>query len=205
MTLHNWIKPELFSQEKVQKLRTTFSNHKPFPYLELPNFLDQEKIVSLLQALSKEEFSPKLSDLFQFSQTSDLLYCNNSVLNKFISVFSPKEMINFMQQVTTVKLNGKIDLFASIYQDTDFLLPHDDQVPGRKIAFMLYLNDLEEKDGGALALFESKNKTPTNVVKRFIPKAGTLVLFEVSSLSIHMVEEVLTDTQRITLSGWFYG
>lgn len=205
MTPNNWLNPEYFSEDKIKKLQASFSSNKPFPSLELPDFIKQEKFIELLQALSKQEFSPHHSDLFQFAQTFDLLYCDNPVLKEFISLFSSPELLQFMQQVTKIKLNGKIDLFGSIYQETDFLLPHDDQIPGRKIAFMLYLNDLEEADGGALALYESKNKTPTKVAKRILPKAGTLVFFEVSSLSIHRVEELLTNTQRITLSGWFYG
>ena len=205
MTLNNWINPEYLLEEKIKNFHSIFSSNQPFSHLELPHFVQQEKIIELLQALSRQEFSLKQSDLFQFSQTSDLLYCGNPVLKEFADLLSSPEFIDFMQKITKIKLKGKIDLFGSIYQDTDFLLPHDDQIPGRKIAFMLYLNDLEENDGGALAFYESKNKTPTKVMKRFIPKSGSLVFFEVSAVSIHMVEEVLTDTQRITLSGWFYG
>jgi len=205
MNLNNWLNPKSFSAENIQKLQSSFSNNKPFSHLELPDFIKQEKIIELLQTLSKQEFLPKQADLFQFSQTADLLYSNDAVLKEFIALLSSPEMIDFMQKVTNLKLNGKIDLFGSIYQDTDFLLPHDDRLAGRKIAFMLYLNDLDEKDGGALALYESKNKTPTKIAKRILPRAGIFALFEVSPLSFHAVEEVLTDTQRITLSGWFYG
>ena len=205
MTLRNWINPAYLSEERTKKLYKDFSDNKPFPSLELPGFIKQDKIIKLLQALSKQKFSSHLSDLFQFSQTFDLLYSDDAVLKKFTALLASPEMLDFMQKVTKLKLNGKIDLFGSIYQDTDYLLPHDDQVPGRKIAFMLYLNDLDEKDGGALALYESKNKTPTKIARRIIPKAGTVVFFEVSALSVHRVEETLTDTQRITLSGWFYG
>ncbi len=205
MTTNNWINHKQISQEKARTLQPIFAANQPFPHLEIPHFLKQEKIIALLQALGREEFSPHNSDLFQFSQTYDLLHSDDPVLKDFIAWLSSAEMIAFMQAATTIRLSGKIDLFGSIYQDTDYLLPHDDQVPGRKIAFMLYLNDLEEKDGGALALFESKNKTPTKVAKRYMPQAGSLIFFEVSDLSIHMVEEVLTDTQRITLSGWYYG
>jgi len=205
MKINNWLSPQNFSEEKIKRYQAAFSSNKPFPYLELANFIKPEKIIALLQALNEQEFSPKQADLFQFLQTSDLLYSDDPVLKEFIALFSSPELIALMHDVTNLKLNGKIDLFASIYQDTDFLLPHDDQLPGRKIAFMLYLNDLDEKDGGALAFYETKNKTPTKISKRIIPKAGTLVFFEVSPLSFHTVEEVVIDTQRITLSGWFYG
>ena len=205
MILNNWFNHEYLQEEKIKKLQATFSSNKPFHYLDLPDFVRPERVIELLKALSRQEFSPHQSDLFQFSQTYDLLHSDDPVLKEFAAWLSSSEMLQFMHKITRLKLSGKIDLFGSIYQDTDYLLPHDDQVPGRKIAFMLYLNDLEEQDGGALALYVSKNKTPTKVMKRFIPKAGSLIFFEVSALSTHMVEEVLTDTQRITLSGWYYG
>ena len=205
MTLNKWINPEYLSEEKSKKLQSTFSSNQPFPHLELPHFLKQEKIISLLQTLGDQEFAPHHSDLFQFAQTKDLLYTDDPVLKEFIGLLSSPEMIDLMQKITKIKLKGKIDLFGSIYQDTDYLLPHDDQLSGRKIAFMFYLNDLEEKDGGALGLYEVKNKTPNKITAKFIPKAGTLIFFAVSDLSIHTVEEILTDTQRITLSGWYYG
>ncbi len=205
MTPANWLNSEYFSEDKIRKLQTSFSSSKPFPHLELPNFFKQKKIIELLQALSEQEFFVKQSDLFQFSQTADLLYAKDKTIQEFVALLSSPKFIDLMEGITKMKLNKKVDLFGSIYQDTDFLLPHDDQLPGRKIAFMLYLNDLDEKDGGAVAFYESKNKTPTKIAKRIIPKAGALVFFEVSPLSIHTVEEVLSDTQRITLSGWFYG
>ena len=205
MILSNWVNLKYLSEGKLKPYPTDFSNHKPFPNLELNSFIKEERIIDLLQALSQEQFSPHHSDLFQFSQTFDLLHSNNLILKDFVSLLSSAEILDFMQRTTKLKLNGRIDLFGSIYQDTDYLLPHDDQVPGRKIAFMLYLNDLEEKDGGALVLYQSKNKTARDVAKRIVPAAGTIVFFEVSPLSVHRVEEVLTDTQRITLSGWFYG
>src|SRR3989344_9032774 len=205
MSQNNWINAEYLLVENIKKFNSAFVNNKPFSYLEIPHFLKQEKIIQLLQALGEQEFSPHQSDLFQFSQTYDLLHSDDPMLKEFAVWLSSTEMLQFMHNITKLKLNGKIDLFGSIYQDTDYLLPHDDQVPGRKIAFMLYLNDLEEKDGGALALYDSKNKTPTKIARRIIPKAGSLIFFEVSSLSIHTVEEILTDMQRITLSGWYYG
>jgi|SRR3989344_1126084 len=205
MILNNWLNPEYWSEEKIKKLHDSFLTNLPFPHLELPHFVNQKRIIKLLQSLTKEKFQSKQADLFQFSQTADLLHTNNKMIQEFISVWSSPKLIEYLKKITDLKISGKIDLFASIYQDTDFLLPHDDQIQGRMIAFMLYLNDLQEKDGGALAFYKCKNKNPYRISKMIIPKAGTLVFFEVSPLSFHRVEEVLTDTQRITLSGWFYG
>ncbi len=64
MIPNNWLNPEYLSDEKNNKLQTSFSTNKPFSHLELPHFLKQERIIELLQALSKQEFYPKQSDLF---------------------------------------------------------------------------------------------------------------------------------------------
>ena len=104
-----------------------------------------------------------------------------------------------MEETSGLKLNGRIDLFGSLYQDTDFLLPHDDRLSGRRIAFMIYLSDLDEKDGGALLLYGKKG------VKKIRPRSRSFVFFEVSDRSLHGVEEVVTKNKRYALSGWFHG
>ncbi|SRR3989338_9054964 len=171
---------------------------KPFLHQVITNFLPAEKARSLLKKVQKQQFHRKKSDLFQFSQTSDLLHEED--FKGIISHLTSKTFITYLEKSTGIELNGKIDLFASLYQDTDFLLPHDDQLPGRKIAFMLYVSDLTNNDGGAFLLFDKEK-----VVTRIIPRFNTFVFFEVSPKSLHGVEEVVTKKKRYTLSGWFYG
>ncbi|XP_047737201.1 prolyl 3-hydroxylase OGFOD1, partial [Hyalella azteca] len=43
---------------------------------------------------------------------------------------------------------------ASLYLHTDALLCHDDELEGRRVAFILYLGDLGAGDGGSLDLFD---------------------------------------------------
>lgn len=174
---------------------------KPFPHLEIKNFLKKKEIDKLLQKVKKQRFHLKKSDLFQFSQTDDLL--KNKDFKEIISYLTSKEYITYMEKTTGIKLNGKIDLFASLYQDTDFLLPHDDRLSGRKIAFMIYLSDLKKKDGGALLLYDKSNNAKE--VKIIEPKFNSFVFFEVSSQSLHGVEEVVSNKKRYALSGWFHG
>lgn len=58
----------------------------------------------------------------------------------------------------------KIDRFENCFVFQDYLLCHDDDihgtVEGRRIAYIYYLvpHDWEEKDGGALDLFETDGK-----------------------------------------------
>ena len=94
---------------------------------------------------------------------------------------------------------------AYVYGLGDFLLPHDDQVENRVIAYSLHLTpDLEEEDGGSLDLFEANKAGKSKLVKRIIPKFNSLNMFEVSDTSWHQVSEILTDIQRLTLTGWYH-
>ena len=93
----------------------------------------------------------------------------------------------------------------SVYGLGDFLLPHDDQVENRIIAYSLHLTpDLEESDGGSLDLFKANKEGKSQLVKSIIPKFNSLNLFEVSATSWHQVSEILTDIQRLTLTGWYH-
>ena len=203
--LNNWINKEYLTEDKIKSLNNLFIKNSPFPNLEMTRFLEKKKLIQLIKSIAKQPFHPKKSDLFQFSQTSDLLKVNDKVIQEFVSLLKSKEMVSFMHELTGLKLNGKIDLFCSIYQDTDYLLVHDDQLKGRKIAFMFYLSDLNEKDGGALALYDNKNKVPYMITKRVLPRLNSFVFFEVSPISFHSVEEVVSNKQRIALTGWFHG
>lgn len=58
-----------------------------------------------------------------------------------------------------------IDLAGQIYSPGDYLLCHDDQLEGRKVAFICYLVDEEwnlDEDGGSLDLYPSEFNHQTN-------------------------------------------
>ncbi|TRY89508.1 hypothetical protein DNTS_016075 [Danionella cerebrum] len=88
------------------------------------------------------------------------------------------------------------------------LLCHDDELEGRRVAFILYLVPLwEMNDGGTLDLFSTdEHCQPVSVVKSLLPRWNSLVFFEVSPVSFHQVAEVVSEEKcRLSLSGWFHG
>jgi prolyl 3-hydroxylase /prolyl 3,4-dihydroxylase len=192
---------------KYKKLESEkFRKAKPFPHLELPQFFDKKFLIPICNAIQKEPFYTKRSDLFQFKQTQDLISSKQAAIKELRKYLLSEEMISFMEQITGLKLKrGKLDLAGTMYEDTDYLLCHDDQLDKRKIAFLIYLSDMNEKDGGYLSLFSQKGGKPTKIVKKIIPKYNKLAFFEVSKISFHSVEEVKTDKQRIAIGGWYYG
>lgn len=205
ISLRDWINPRYLPTLSLQKLYASFSSNKPFPHLVLPSLFLPEKLERVTKALQRENFHLKDADLFTFYQTDDLKGTTNKILLEFRDLLSSSEFIQFMSSITGIRLiPRKIDLAGTLYTLTHHLLPHDDDLENRKVAFMLYLTTLQKKDGGALGLYASENRKATTIVKRIQPQANTFVFFTVSKSSFHEVEEVLSNQKRVALSGWFY-
>lgn len=181
-------------------LHLKFKNAKPFPFLHIKNFLPLKKANALKKALLSQTFEEKKSDLFFLFQTKDLLSASGEIKN-FRDYLSSVEFIEKIEQLTGKKLkHGALDCAGHVYSDTCFLLPHDDQLEGRSIAFVYYLSTLKQSEGGALELFDKNSR----VAKRIPATFNSFVIFEVSKKSMHQVSEVLVKKDRLSISGWFY-
>jgi Rps23 Pro-64 3,4-dihydroxylase Tpa1-like proline 4-hydroxylase len=193
----NWVNPVYL--KNVDGLRKQFPSNKPFPHLVLGNFF-AKRINSVAKALVKEKFYENNSDLFQFQQTDDCKNAKQPAVKEFYKFFSSKEFINLISKITNTKLKF-IDMSGFIYDDSDYLLPHDDRLSGRKIAYVVNLSkDFTPSDGGALQFFKG-NK----IVKTIPPTFNTLTIFKVSPKSLHQVQEVMSNKKRLTFAGWFHG
>ncbi len=191
-----WI--NLVYLKNIAGLKREFSANKPFPHLVLGNFFTR-KINKVADALFREKFYEHNSDLYQFQQTDDCKNAKQPAIKQFHKFFSSKEFIQFISKITNTKLKF-IDMSGFIYDDTDYLLPHDDRLSGRKIAYILNLTkNFTKADGGELQFFKD-NK----IVKSIPPTFNTFTIFKVSSKSVHQVEEVKSNKKRISFAGWFH-
>lgn len=203
--LSKWMNEELFGTEKIKILAREFKENNPFPHILIKDFLKEEKSKELLTELKKERFEEKQSDLFSLSQTPDFAATENVLLKEFYEFFCSKEFTKLMQELCRIKLKGGVDMAGSLYEDADYLLCHDDQLEGRKIAFVYYLSEgFREEDGGALAFLEDQGGKPGKMVERYFPLWNSLMIFEVSRKSWHEVEEVLTSKKRYAIGGWLH-
>lgn len=201
--LTDWLNAKYVGKEK--NLSIKFSKAKPFPHLQLSNFLRKDKADLLFKAISKEQFSLKESDLFKLLQSKDFANTNNIHIKSFRNFLASSEFINFMEKVTSTKLKqGTIDCGGSVYTSTCFLLPHDDRLDERSIAYIFYLSNLKKRDGGALKLYSAKNDKPLKVAKEMQPEYNSFSFFKVSKISYHEVGEVISDVPRISINGWFH-
>ena len=202
----NWINSAYTNEETLKKLNKDFFKSQPFHHIELKDFFKEEKINLILEELKNESYEEKDSDLFRLLQTKDLSISKQKNIREFVNLLNSKELIKLIEKITSITLKpGKTDISSVIYRQYDYLLCHDDLIENRKIAFILNLSGFNKDDGGKLQIFNSKNKAPTKIVKQIIPSINNLVLFQVSPISFHQVEEVYTEKERVTISGWFNG
>ncbi|MFT4250390.1 MAG: 2OG-Fe(II) oxygenase family protein [Candidatus Woesearchaeota archaeon] len=194
----NWMNPK----HEAEALAKKYQEATPYPHLQLPEFLTQKRFKALVEALSQEEFIHKESDLFSLAQTNNLQTSKNETIQEFISFMNSKETRKWFKTLTGVATTpGEIEVFGALYQDTDYLLCHDDQLEERKLAWILYLTTLDTEQGGGLALY-TDNNGPEKKVLAYQPEANSLALFTVSPQSWHEVEEVTDKIYRVSIGGW---
>lgn len=199
-----FINSELIIEEKIGELSEQFSQGELYKHLFIENFLDSRVAMRILAALKKEKFERKESDLFSFSQTGNLKYAKNRDLKIFYEFMSSEGLGKWIERISGIKLKiGKIDMFGSLYESCDYLLCHDDLIGERRIAFIYYLSDFADVEGGALIMYDCVDGDVGEEVKRISPAFNSILMFEVSEKSFHSVEEVIKG-ERWAIGGWWY-
>jgi hypothetical protein len=117
-----------------------------------------------------------------------------------------KDFSGFMHDLTSLVVKpGALDLAGSLYKPGDYLLCHDDQVEDRKIAYILYLSKgFTDRDGASFMLFNSSKGEPSILAEKHLPLFNHLMVFEVSTISFHAVEENLSAKDRYAVGGWLH-
>lgn len=181
---------------------------KPFSLCSLHNFLNSsDDIEGLKNELFDIDLHPKNNDLYKFHQSDDLKNYDTPYIRAFRDCLT-EQLHPWLKEVVGIPLDGTISLTCSKYTYTDVLLCHDDELEGRRIAFILYLvPSWGSSDGGTLDLFDTDfDGQPKDVVTSLVPRSNTLVFFEVTPVSFHQVAEIVSeDKVRLSVGGWFHG
>lgn len=197
------LRKELLSKEWMEQAKKAYTASKPYPHLRIEEVLEPMAFDALLQALQGCEFTHKESDLFSLAQTTDLAENPSPIIKEFVEYVNGEEFREWIKELTGQQATYA-DAFGAIYQDTDYLLCHDDQLEDRKVAYILYLTTLEEDEGGKLALYTDKDGHPDKATKRYEPVENSMTLFTVTDTSWHEVEEV-REASRVSIGGWLRG
>ncbi|XP_049329648.1 prolyl 3-hydroxylase OGFOD1 [Astyanax mexicanus] len=181
---------------------------EPFLHCKISNFVQNQSFVQGLQEeLLQLNFNSKSNDLYKFLQSDDLKKRKEHHISEIRSLLF-QQFRGWLEEVVGVGLEATVDLSCAKYEQTDVLLCHDDELEGRRVAFILYLlPPWNSSDGGTLDLYSTdEHQQPVGVVKSLVPCWNTLLFFEVSPVSFHQVSEVVSEGKcRLSLSGWFHG
>uniref|UniRef100_A0A8C9VY50 2-oxoglutarate and iron-dependent oxygenase domain containing 1 n=1 Tax=Scleropages formosus TaxID=113540 RepID=A0A8C9VY50_SCLFO len=182
-----WLKKEHLSHGSIEL------DCRPFPHCVIKNFIRNE---GFLENLEKElldlNFHEKSNDLYKFKQSDDLKKRKEAHIAGLRAVLFERFRL-WLSSVFAVELEPVVDVSCAKYEYTDVLLCHDDELEGRRIAFILYLvRPWESSDGGTLDLYSvDGNNQPKDIVKSLVPSWNTLIFFEVSPVSFHQEELLL--------------
>jgi len=178
----------------------------PFPHVVVRNFLDSPTLDLAIDALAGLEYDFKESDLFSYWASVELTDVNHPAINILRDDLGDQVWRKKVAESFKIKKLSSIDMAAYVYGLGDFLLPHDDQVEGRIIAYSLHLTpEITDEMGGALNIFKADKDGKSKLVNSLIPEYNSLIMFEVSDRSWHEVSEIVRDIQRLTVTGWYHG
>ena len=188
---------------KVEKISAV--KDSPYPHIVVKNFLDDSTLDLIIDALAGLEYDFKESDLFSYWASVELTDIDHPAINILRDDLGDKLWRNKVAEAFSSKPLSSIDMAAYVYGLGDFLLPHDDQVEERIIAYSLHLTpEITEEMGGALQIFDVDENNKSKLVDSIIPEYNSLIMFEVSKHSWHQVGEILQDIQRLTVTGWYH-
>ena len=143
----------------------------PFPHVIVKDFLDSATLDLAIDALAGLEYDFKESDLFSYWASIDLTDINHPAINILRNDIGDVTWRKKIAKSFKVKQFSSIDLAAYVYGQGDFLLPHDDQVEGRIIAYSLHLTpEITEETGGALNIFKANKEGKSKLVDSILPE-----------------------------------
>ena len=98
-----FINNELIHKEEINRLKEQFDKGKPYKHLVIKGLLKEGKAREVLDALIKEKFEYKESDLFSLKQTDDLKFTKNNSLKELYNFFSSEEFVNWIGKIIHIK------------------------------------------------------------------------------------------------------
>lgn len=176
------ISSEFFKEENVAAMRKAFQEHKPFPFHLMKDFLDIRYARQLMEELKTLDYFHRKNDLYEYAGSKDLKGVDSPLVSKFRSVLYSDRFRQLLKDITGIEVTGlekDVDINSAVYEDGHHLLCHDDQLSGRRIAYILYLvpehtdDDEDEGDEDVEPLAEKKKEEMSLEDKLNLPKDET--------------------------------
>ncbi|KAK9354557.1 Oxoglutarate and iron-dependent oxygenase degradation C-term-domain-containing protein [Lipomyces doorenjongii] len=226
--------PGLF--DKAAQYHAQHASSRPYKHCIIDELVSDTLLRRVRREITTQlHFTPKETDIYKLHQTGDLLNISGlsfrdrgklSALRSLRDSMYSSEFRAFITEICDCgPLSGlKQDMSINCYVKGSHLLTHDDVIGSRRVSYILYLPDPEDKDcgiedvhgrnlgwdpawGGALRLYEIDAKgAPKAEWNKVVPPAWNQLTFFVvqPGVSFHDVEEVVFDKPRLAISGWFH-
>ena len=181
------INSSLFEETTLNNLNSDFKAEAPFPHLQQQGFLEEVFAKQLAEELKGLDYALRKNDLYEFAQSKDLNDCKLPLITKFREVLYSAEFRQSLGAITGMELKSEVDMFAAVYERGHHLLPHDDQLNTRAVAFIMYFVPPAPEEEGAQPNTEKKTKKKKNKKQKVPPgpwmpeDGGALELLEVDS------------------------
>jgi len=173
----------LIKNKFMNDLYKFFNNEKQYEYWleKLISLTNESKLKYKLLSRPKnfkEEYSVYKNTLHNKNLIKKI---SNYVSKKFSSIYQKLNQFYFFEMVFAIAGKG--------YK----MKTHTDK-PTRIIVFLLYLNNLNEDEGGSLEVYSRQNHNEElKIHHKFKPEAGKLIVFLSNPISFHNVEEMRKD------------
>ncbi|KAK9375653.1 Oxoglutarate and iron-dependent oxygenase degradation C-term-domain-containing protein [Lipomyces chichibuensis] len=226
--------PGLF--DKAAQYHAQHASSRPYKHCIIDELVSDALLLRVRREITTQlHFTPKETDIYKLHQTGDLLNISGlssrdkeklSALHSLRDSMYSSEFRAFITEICDCgPLSGlKQDMSINCYVKGSHLLTHDDVIGSRRVSYILYLPDPEDKDcevedehgrnlgwdpawGGALRLYEIDAKgAPKAEWNKVVPPAWNQLTFFVvqPGVSFHDVQEVVFDKPRLAISGWFH-
>lgn len=180
---------------------------EPFPHMVITNFMNERTLRPLVEVLARLDYGLDETDRYSYLTTGDLKLNDEVMLRMLRQVLTDGEWLG---RVATLFDTGHLelqDLFACIYSQTDYHLPHTDLLKHRNISFILSLaQDLTEAKGGCIDLYQcDSDGLPVEAAKSLVLPFNSLTLLQVSQSSWYQFREVIAQQKVLLVRGWFGG
>jgi Rps23 Pro-64 3,4-dihydroxylase Tpa1-like proline 4-hydroxylase len=177
----------------------------PFPHVIIDRVLDDAVLDEVRAALAQEPHYPEHSEIVDGLGSAPGF--GQPRLSAFAAALGSDPCLAAIGAVTGKRVT-RAEVRSYVYPAGGYLLPHTDHRDdlGRQVAFAAYVHDEGTCGGGELELFACTMRgdeiLTTEPGRAIEPRSNRLVLFDVSSCSLHQICEV-TSGARVAFAGWF--
>ena len=224
--LSRWIQPQHLAEEALEGYRSAFRSG-PVPIIQIENFLSPDNAMRLYSFMSGEATytenyglikkdgarvdraawlaAPDSQRLYRFSVLTsgfENFSANAFTYMAITEALKDERFRAFFQLISGLPLSGLASVAVHALKEGDFLRSHNDQLDGRRLAFIVYLNPKWKAGFGGGLNIVGRDDEALSLECRY----NSLVLFDVDGHRSHCIGEIDSsagEQPRLTLGGWY--